>query len=168
MSSLCMHSNRYDLRYPLLFSRSSRPLIGCKIDSILPLFPSETVNILYTHSLLEQVILSACWVSVAVDSERLTGHGPEQPTIVYPSLNGRVGLDELQRSIPTSMILWLYWLHAYHSSFTYLNNTMTCRPSHSSFCLMIFERLLLALKKDLDSANDHYLLCLYWVGAQSN
>lgn len=76
---------------------------------------------------------------MAVDSERLTGHGPEQPTIVYPFLNGRVGLDELQRSIPTSTILWLYWLHAYHPSFTYLNSIMTCRPSHSSFCLVIFQ-----------------------------
>lgn len=38
-----MHSNRYDLKYPLLFksSKSSRPLICHKIGSILPLFPSE-------------------------------------------------------------------------------------------------------------------------------
>lgn len=41
ISGLSMHSNRDHLRYPLLFSRSSRPLICCKIDSVLPLFPCE-------------------------------------------------------------------------------------------------------------------------------
>lgn len=41
LSGLCMHNNRHDLKYPLLFSRSCRPLICHKIDSIMPLFPSE-------------------------------------------------------------------------------------------------------------------------------
>lgn len=97
----------------------------------------KTVNILYTDSLLEQVTPRGCWASVAVDSERLTGHGPENPT-AYPSLNGRVGLDELQRSNPTFMILWLYWLHAYHPSFTYLNSIMTWRPNHSRIVVLPF------------------------------
>lgn len=61
----------------------------------------KTVNILYTHSLLEQVTQRGCWVSMAGDSQNLTGHGPEQPAVVDPSLNGSVGLDGLQRSIPT-------------------------------------------------------------------
>lgn len=75
---------------------------------------------------------------MAVDSERLTGHGSEQQTIVYPSLNGRVGLDELQRSVSAFVVLWLYWLHAYHPSFTCLNNIMTCRPSHSRVVVLSF------------------------------
>lgn len=135
LSGLCMHSNTYDLKYPLLFNRSSRPFICHKTDSILPVFPSE--NSKYPDSLLEQVTPRGCWASVAVDNERLTGHGPENPT-VYPSLNGRVGLDKLQRSNPTSMILWLYWLHAYHPSFACLNNIMTCRPSHSRIVVLSF------------------------------
>lgn len=98
----------------------------------------KIVKILYTHSLLERVTLRGCWVSVAVGSQRLAGHGPEQPTIVYPSLNGRAGLNELQRSIPTSVILWPYWLHAYHPSFTCLNKLMTCRPSHSRVFVLPF------------------------------
>lgn len=41
LSGLCMHSNTYDLKYPLIFSWSSRPFMCHKPDSILPLFPSE-------------------------------------------------------------------------------------------------------------------------------
>uniref|UniRef100_A0A663LKD6 Uncharacterized protein n=1 Tax=Athene cunicularia TaxID=194338 RepID=A0A663LKD6_ATHCN len=39
MPFLYLHSTRYDHRYPLLFSRSNRALICCKI-SIFPLFPN--------------------------------------------------------------------------------------------------------------------------------
>lgn len=106
----------------------------------------KTANILYANSLLEQLTLRGCWVSLAVD--RLTGHGPK-PTIVYPSFNGRVGLDELQRSIPTSMILWLYWLHAYHPSFTYLNNIMTYRPSPSRVVVLSFFKASIGSQKRL-------------------
>lgn len=41
LSGLCMQCNRCDLKYPLLFTRSCRTLICCKIDSLSPLFPSE-------------------------------------------------------------------------------------------------------------------------------
>lgn len=41
-------------------------------------------------------------------------------------------------------------------------------PTTAELLSCHFSRLLLALRKDLDSANDHYTLCLYWVGAQSS
>jgi len=43
-------------------------------------------------------------------------HGPEQPALAAPALRGAVGLEDLQRSLPTSAILWIlkgseFWRH---------------------------------------------------------
>lgn len=62
------------------------------------------------------------------DRQNLTRHGPEQPAVVDPSLNRRIGLDDLQRSIPTELILWLH-AYVYHPSFNCLTDIMIHRPS---------------------------------------
>jgi len=44
-------------------------------------------------------------VSNLRDIKNPTGHGHEQPAVVDPSLRSGVGLDDLQRHVPTSNIL---------------------------------------------------------------
>lgn len=42
------------------------------------------------------------------DSQNQAGHNPEQPAVGDPACAGRVGLDDLQRSLSTSAILQIY------------------------------------------------------------
>ena len=55
---------------------------------------------------LEQVAWKGCGVSILGDIQNPAGHG--QPALAKPALSRGVGLGDLQRSLPTSAVLWFY------------------------------------------------------------
>ena len=55
---------------------------------------------------LAQVAQGDCGVSVLGDTQKPAGHSPGQPTLGGPAWAGGVGPGDLQRSLPTSTILW--------------------------------------------------------------
>ena len=55
---------------------------------------------------LEQAAQGGCGVSFSGDIQNSPGHGPVQPALGDPALSGGIGLDDLQRSLPTPNIHW--------------------------------------------------------------
>lgn len=54
---------------------------------------------------LEWVFQRGCGFSDRGDIQNLRGYGPEQPAVSVPALRRVFGLDDLQRTFPTSAIL---------------------------------------------------------------
>ena len=54
---------------------------------------------------LEEVAQRGCGVSILGDTQKPTGDGPKQLGLGDPTLSKGVGLDSLQRSLPTSTLL---------------------------------------------------------------
>jgi len=56
---------------------------------------------------LEQAAQRGCGVSFSGDIQNPPGWGPVQPAVGETALARGLGLDDLQRSLPTPTILWL-------------------------------------------------------------
>jgi len=63
----------------------------------------ETLFYCEGNRALAQVVQGGCGVSVLGDTQKPSGQGPGQQVVL---LSSGVGSDDLQRSLPTSTILW--------------------------------------------------------------
>jgi len=53
----------------------------------------------------KQAAQRGCGICVFGDIQNLAGHSPEQPAPAAPDLSEGVGIDNLQRPLPTSPVL---------------------------------------------------------------
>lgn len=49
------------------------------------------------------------------DTQNLMGCSPKQAALADPALNS-VGLDDLQKSLPTSFVLWIFFCIFFHTN----------------------------------------------------
>ena len=73
--------------------------------------PSEHQEMLFFTvrvTTLTWVAQGGCGVSLPGDIQKLMGHSPGWLALGGPAWAGEVGLDDLQRSLPTSALLWLW------------------------------------------------------------
>lgn len=81
--------------------------------------PISKLSYCESHQTFSQIAHRSCKVFILWDIQSMNGYGSEQPALVGTGLSRGVGLDDFQRSLSTSDILWVcdqFLSHVWHDA----------------------------------------------------
>lgn len=96
--------------------------------------------------------LRGCGVTILKETQNLTGHSTEQPTLVDSTLSRVFGLGNLQKSFPISTMLWFcdsisdkVWSYLWRNLTQYLISTYISFLETNDFCILAFLYFIILL-----------------------